>query len=202
VDATVAVGLVLAAGRSRRMGSDKALLQVAGETFLARAVRVLFEGGGTAVLAVVPAVADPVAREAERVGARAVPGAPAGTPIDSLRCGIAALAPDAGGALVLPVDCVDVGPDTVRAVLRAAADGAAFAVPSVAGAPGHPVWIARARFGALQGAAPHGLRSVLDAHAHEVVRVEVADAGALSDVDTPAELERLAARAASRGGPA
>lgn len=44
-------GVVLAGGSSRRMGTDKALLEIDGETLLARAVRCLTEAGAAPVVA-------------------------------------------------------------------------------------------------------------------------------------------------------
>src|SRR6266536_1406787 len=56
--------LVLAAGRGSRMGGPKALLQMEGETFLARVARLLRRPGVGAVTAVLGYDAARVAREA------------------------------------------------------------------------------------------------------------------------------------------
>src|SRR5688500_18114018 len=54
------VAVVLAAGAGRRMGGPKALLRMGGETFLARAARILARPGVRAVVAVLGHDADRV----------------------------------------------------------------------------------------------------------------------------------------------
>ncbi|HKY60700.1 MAG TPA: NTP transferase domain-containing protein, partial [Gemmatimonadota bacterium] len=68
-------GIVLAGGRSARMGEPKPLLRVGGTTFLERAVRVLADGGCAPIVAVVPPGerGKRLASLAERAGARAIP---------------------------------------------------------------------------------------------------------------------------------
>ena len=85
-------GIVPAAGRSERMGTPKPLLEVDGQSFLARAVRVLREGGCSPVVVVV-AAADEATREAAgAAGARVVENAAARSEqVDSVRLALAAL---------------------------------------------------------------------------------------------------------------
>lgn len=189
-------GIVLAAGRSERMGRTKALLEVGGRSFLAAAAGALRGGGCEEVVAVVRADADDVARAAEAVGAVVVRnGRPDAEPIDSLRLGLVSARADATGALVLPVDHPLVTAETV-AHLVAAHRGTPDAVvrPVRDGRPGHPTLFPRTVWAALaQEPLPEGARSVVEAEGTRRVDVPVADPGVLVDIDTP-ELYRQHAR--------
>src|SRR5262245_12663286 len=63
-------GVVLAAGRSSRMGRSKALLPVSssGETFLSQIVRTLVDGGADDVVIVLGHEADSIGREVAAAG--------------------------------------------------------------------------------------------------------------------------------------
>jgi CTP:molybdopterin cytidylyltransferase MocA len=197
-------GIVLAAGRSRRMGSPKPLLEIGGETFLARAVRVLREGGCDPVVAVVPPGEDArtMGEIARRVGAHAVENPdPSAEPIDSIQIGLGELADDVAAAVVMPVDVPLTSPGAVRAVVarwRAGSgsgrEPAPIARPIHDGRPGHPVLFARSVWQEL--AAPdlaRGARDVVHRHHGAILEVDVADRGVTRDVDTPADYEREAA---------
>lgn len=196
--AAVIAGIVLAAGRSRRMGRPKPLLPFRGDTFLARVVRALREGGCEVVVAVVGPAEDPVARriaeEAERAGARvAVNPRPEAEQVDSLRAGLAALPPETEAAVVAPADVPGIEAAAVRALVEAfRARGAPVARATHGGAHGHPVLFARGVFPELlAGPLPEGARTVVHAHAAEVEEVPVDLPEVLVDVDTPEDYRRL-----------
>jgi CTP:molybdopterin cytidylyltransferase MocA len=191
-------GIVLAAGRSRRMGSPKAFLRWEDATFLEHAVHALRDGGCGRVLVVAGPADDPVAREiagaAEALGARvAVNPDPASEQVDSLRAGLRAAEEDedAAAAVVLPVDVPGATAGIVRAVIEAFAATAAPVVQPHDGARhGHPVLFARALWPELlHGDLPQGARTVIHAHAAERALVRVAAIPA--DVDTPDDYRRL-----------
>ena len=189
-------GIVLAAGRSRRMGRPKAFLRADGhETFLARAVRSLIGGGCARVVVVVGAPDDAdaarTADAARALGATvAVNPDPGSEQVDSLRAGLAALPPGAEAAVVAPVDVPGISPALVRAVIHAfrAAD-APVALPGLGGRHGHPVLFARRVFPELMRTdLPQGARSVVHAHADALAVVPVDALPA--DVDMPADYAR------------
>lgn len=191
-------GIVLAAGRSRRMGSPKAFLRLGDETFLERAVTALHEGGCGTVTVVTGPADDELAREiadaARRLGARvAVNPDPGSEQVDSLRAGLLAVGEDgdATAAMVTPVDVPGVSADVVRAVADAFRASAAPIVQPYDGARhGHPVLFARAVWPELlAGDLPDGARTVIHAHAAE--RAEVRVARLAVDVDTPDDYRRL-----------
>jgi CTP:molybdopterin cytidylyltransferase MocA len=189
-------GIVLAAGRSRRMGEPKALLRLAGRTFLARAVTVLRGGGCAEVVVVTGPLEDEVARriaEAARgLGARvAVNPAAESEQVDSLRAGLHALGDDAEAALVMPVDVPAVPPEVARAVADAfGRTGAPVVLPECGGRHGHPVLFARRVWPELlAGDLPEGARTVIHAHRAELAEVPVPRLAA--DVDTPEDYRRL-----------
>jgi len=189
-------GIVLAAGRSRRMGTPKALLKVGGESFLALAAGALRAGGCAEVVVVVggDAAAAAVAREAARLGTHVVENRrPDAEQIDSLRLALDALSPDVEAVVVTPVDFPRVHAHTVAQLCNAfRADPAPIVVPVSAGVLGHPTLFARAVFPELRaGPLPEGARTVVAAHAHDRREVPVDDPAILLDVDTPADYERL-----------
>lgn len=188
-------GIVLAAGRSSRMGEPKALLRVHGETFLERAIHILVEGGCEAVAVVLgPGEA---AREAGRI-ARRLRAVPVENPrvdaeqIDSLRIGLESLPTDAEAAVVLPVDHPLAETRTVRELVRAFhASGLPIVRPVYNDRPGHPVLFARGLWDEL--AEPdrgEGARDVIHAHAEEILDVAIGDRGVSVDIDTPEDYRR------------
>ncbi|HYH82738.1 MAG TPA: nucleotidyltransferase family protein [Longimicrobium sp.] len=189
-------GIVLAAGRSRRMGSPKALLRLGPATFLERAVSALGAGGCGAVVVVTGPATDETAREiaaaAAQLGAEVAVNPDIGSEqIDSLRAGLRALGGDAEAAVVLPVDVPGVAAELVRAVIdRFRATEAPVVQPFDGTRHGHPVLFARAAWPALlEGELPEGARTVI--RAHEAERAEVPVPRLDADVDTPDDYRRL-----------
>ncbi len=186
-------GLVLAAGAARRMGQPKALLEVEGERFIDRTVRVLREGGCREVY-VVAAELPELHEAVAALGAVLVRNAdPASEQIDSVRLGLRALPDDSTAAAVLPVDCPLVSSATVQSLAAAAAHTTLPVVlPMYNGIGGHPVILRRPFYDAvLETQHPEGLSGIILQHGHHVELVPVTDPGILVDIDTPEEYQRL-----------
>jgi CTP:molybdopterin cytidylyltransferase MocA len=186
-------GVVLAAGRSRRMGRSKPLLGVDDTTFVASVVRALRDGGCRGVVVVIGADAGVVGTAASEAGARVVINtAPDSEQIDSLRLCLRNLDPGAEAVAVLPVDHPLVATETIAVVIDAfAAARPPIARASFGGVPGHPTLFSAALFEELlEGDLPDGARSVIARHAAEVLDVTVDDAGVTADIDTPDDYRR------------
>jgi CTP:molybdopterin cytidylyltransferase MocA len=183
-------GIVLAAGASRRMGEPKALLEVDGQPFLERAIRLLRQAGCRYVLAVVAPDDDWIVRIADTSGAAVVINDKADSEqIDSLRLGIANLPDDYDAVVVLPVDFPRVQQKTVDALFAEyARQPSAVLNPTYHGKPGHPVIFSSDVVAELlRPDLPHGARSVIEQHTAEARTLEVDDPGVLIDIDTPAD---------------
>lgn len=195
-------GIVLAAGRSRRMGRTKALLPAGPgeETFISRIVRVLRDGGVDEVLVVVDSVDSAVAQAVTRLDQPArvvVNPTPARGQLSSLQAGLRTVDhPGIGGLLVTLVDVPLVSSTTVRALLAAhRTTGAPVVRPMRAGRHGHPVIFDRSVFDELRRADDtQGAKAVVQAHLHQSVEVPIEDEGPFYDVDTPADYERVFGR--------
>lgn len=187
-------GIVLAAGRSRRMGEPKALLRLEDRTFLERAVTVLRDAGCEHVAVVVAGDGpDGVASEAIRLGASLVVNPyPDAQQIDSLRLGLRSLPDEAHAAMVLPVDVPAVSAELARSLVEAyRLAGSSIVVPAHDGRHGHPVLFARRVWPELmQCDLAEGARSVIQAHASDLLELPVE--GLAEDVDTPEDFARLA----------
>ena len=107
----------------------------------------------------------------------------------SLACGVAATK-DAAGWVVALADMPWILPSTIARVAAAIADGAPVAAPFYRGKRGHPVGFSAtcyAMLAALHG--DEGAKAVVAAHGDELARIDVDDAGTLSDIDRPADLQ-------------
>ena len=194
-------GIVLAGGRSSRMGRPKALLPIGGngETFFDRVTRTLLDAGLDDVVVVVGADAEAIrAAAAPRAGVRIVdnPDHERGQ-LTSLLAGLDAI--DGGhveAALVTLIDVPLVSSATVRTLLsERRARPAPIIRPVSNGRHGHPVIFDRALFGELRAADPRqGAKPVVRSHTAAIVDVPVDDEGAFTDIDTLEDYERVFGR--------
>jgi nicotine blue oxidoreductase len=98
----------------------------------------------------------------------------------SLRCGLAALAPEVEAAVVVLADGPELAPEAVDRVVAAwRAQGAPVVAASYGGVRGHPLLVARSAWGDVPD---EGLRAV------DPLLVPCDDLGAPGDVDVPADL--------------
>jgi cyclopropane-fatty-acyl-phospholipid synthase len=188
-------GVVLAAGSARRMGQNKLLLDVGGETLVRRAVRAARAGGLDPVLVVVGHEAERVAAELRGTGCVLVRnGRHALGMSTSLDAGIAAVPPRAEAAVVLLGDMPFVEPAMIEALVRRRREsGAPLVASRYGGVPAPPTLYARALFPELRGGEGEGRgREVVRRHAGEAAFVDW-PASALADVDEADDLERARA---------
>jgi len=181
------------------MGQPKALLPVrpGGESFVRHLAATLLEGGVIDVLVVGRPDDDALRAEVENLETRVRlvinAHADAGQ-LSSVIAGLnAADRPGVHGMLVTPVDVPLVLPGTVRALLTAFASHRAPVVRATyRGRHGHPVIFGRGVFDALRRANPAiGAKVVVQAHAREMVDLEVDDPGVLHDIDGPDDYARV-----------
>jgi molybdenum cofactor cytidylyltransferase len=175
--------VVLAAGRSRRMGTDKLCLPLGGEPVLALTVAAVERAVGYAPLVVVPPEGPVRALAASRGWRTAVNPHPERGLSESLRTAVRSVSADA--VLIFLGDQPEVDGEAVRRVLETAAeepDGVAV-WPRFQGVPGHPVLIRAAlfpRLDTLRG--DQGARALMGPG--EAVEVAIGRA-APPDLDTP-----------------
>jgi molybdenum cofactor guanylyltransferase len=115
-------GIVLAGGRSTRMGRDKASIDLRGRTLLARAVDTIRRAGGT------PIVVSPPRPDLDRLGVRLLDDDGEG-PLQALRMGLAAAA---GPAFALACDLPLLPAEVVKHLVEGLGDSPAV-VPRVLG---------------------------------------------------------------------
>jgi molybdenum cofactor cytidylyltransferase len=194
------VGLVLAAGASRRFGSPKLIAPLDGRPLLQHALDSLAAAGLRDVVVVLgdeaPSIETAIAWRDER---RVVNPRPGDGLASSLRVGLDAAVevPEATAVLVVLGDQPAIRGDVIAAVVDAADDPALAALPFVRAryaddpAP-NPVLVRRSAWALAAGLdGDRGLGPLLAARPDLVAEVEVA--GANPDVDTPADLALLAA---------
>ena len=181
--------LVLAAGQSRRMGFPKALLPIAGHTFVEHIVSALARSRVTATYVVLGCDAERIQAEVDLRPAQVVlnPDWPAGQ-LSTLQAGLRACGQERyDAALMALVDHPFVEPALVDALVDAfGTSRRPVVVPVHDGRRGHPVLFAARLFPELLTAPPdQGARAVVRAHAAEVLELPAPAPGILADIDTP-----------------
>jgi CTP:molybdopterin cytidylyltransferase MocA len=193
----VHVGVVLAAGRSTRTGFPKALAELDGETFVARTLGTLREGGCDSLVLVVAPPHDTAIEGIARADRVARNPAPERGMLSSLQVGIeAALAdhPELRFVVFALVDHPRVRAETVRVLLAHAERTDTSALrPVFEGRGGHPVVLSRA---VAQGLLGTNAASVREAVADMVTWCDLLldDPAVVDDADTPEALDALGAK--------
>ncbi len=190
-------GLVLAAGRSTRMGAHNKLLQpVRGEALVRHAVRAQLASQAGPVFVVTGHQREEVEAALSGLDVRFVhnPDFASGL-ASSVRAGVDALPSEATGVVVSLGDMPNVTPQVIDRLAEAFADvpEAQAVVPTLFGQRGNPVLLSRSLFPAvarLEG--DEGARRLLDAAGEGIVEVALDDPATAIDVDTPEALRALA----------
>ncbi len=185
--------IVLAAGRSRRMGTQKLLLPYAGRTVIHHIVEQVAAASPRRLIVVV--ANDRAAIE------QALAGTPAlivvnpdsdGDMLSSVRTGLLALPDDGQGILVVLGDQPSIRTEVIVTVAIAFEfSGRGIVVPAYRGQRGHPIlFSARYRQELLTQFDSTGLRGLLEAHPDDVHEVAISDPSILSDMDVPEDYQR------------
>ena len=189
--------IVLAAGKSSRMGRPKATLPLdGGETFLTRIVRTFSAASVEDVVVVVGHEADAIVASFADVDvvARFVENRDYERgQLSSLIAGLRVVdRPGVNAVLVTLVDVPLVTSATIRAVVdRYRQTGAPIVRPVRGDDHGHPVLIDRSLFDAIHHADPAvGAKAIIRANVSTAGDVPVDDPGAFADFDTLEDLRR------------
>jgi molybdenum cofactor cytidylyltransferase len=188
--------VVMAAGRSSRMGgANKLLAEVDGQPMVRRVVMTALSSGAAPVFVV-------LGHDAHRVRA-ALRGckvhfvdnpAYAEGMSTSLRQGLAALPADADGAVILLGDMPRIDQATIDRLIAVfdPTEGRSICVPVWNGKRGNPVLWARRYFAEMaEIAGDVGARHLIGEYADQVAEVPMPDDATLVDIDTPEALNAL-----------
>ena len=188
--------LLLAAGRSSRMGGpNKLLAEIDGRPMVARTAQRLLSSHARPIIAVLGNQADAVDDALGRLPVLRVhnPAFAEGLST-SLKRGIAALPPDTDGVIVCLGDMPLVAGRDLDRLIAAfnPLEGRAIVVPTRRGKRGNPVlWASRFLPEMAELAGDVGAKHLIGEHADLVCEVEMDSDGVLVDVDTPDALAAL-----------
>ena len=186
-------GVILAAGASRRMGKNKMLLELEGESLVRRAAKRALAAGLSPVVVVIGHEADRLRAELQGLPLElAVNPDYAGPTSGSLHHGLNVLGSDIDAVVVMLGDMVRVTPETL-AMLVAAARGtdAPLVVSRYGDVTAPPLLFRRALFGELLAWTGEGCgKAVVQAHKREAMYLD-RPVTLLTDVDTPEDFAAL-----------
>jgi molybdenum cofactor cytidylyltransferase len=188
-------GVLLAAGTSSRMGSNKLLFELDGESLLRGAVRRALVGGLSPLLVVLGHESDRAWREIEDL-----PCQWALNPLyqeginSSLKAGILAVPKEARAAMVMLADMPYVTPEMIAAMIdRYRTSEAPLVISDYEGVNAPPMLYDRSLFGELLAMTGEGCgRQVVKRHREEA-EVMKWPAAALADLDVPEDYARMRA---------
>lgn len=184
--------VVLAAGSSSRMGRNKLLLELDGETLVRRAVRAASEAGLDSVIVVLGHEAARVRPQLEGLACRAIVNPDHARGFDtSLHAGVRQAA-DADAIVVVLADMPHVTAAMIATLLeRYRATRAPLVVSHYGDVQAPPTLFDRRLFGELLATpGERCAKQVVGRHRHEAVVVDWPE-GARRDIDVPADYDRV-----------
>jgi len=186
-------GIVLAAGASRRMGTNKLLLVLAGESLVRRACRRALAAKLDPVIVVLGHESERVRTALAGLDCRFAYNSNVRTPMSvSLHTGLECLPPDTDAVVVMLADMVHVTARMLRALTAAASTSAApVLVSRYADTLAPPVLFRRALFPELRATTGEGCGKAVIEHHRTSAHFVDWPLAALGDVDTPEEFANL-----------
>lgn len=189
--------IVLAAGRSARMGEPKQLLRVGEYTVLQRTLENVRGARVEEIVLVLGYSAEEIRRGLSATvldGLRIVLNRQHEEGVaSSLREGLSAVSSQMDAALIVLADQPFVRSGTINRIIeRYRSSDAEIVIPFHDGRRGNPVLLDRSVFHevmVLQG--DTGFRTIFGSHADRIEKVDVDDPGVLLDIDERADYERL-----------
>ena len=188
------IGILLAAGFSRRFGASNKLLQPLpdGNPIALASAKRLIEAIPFSIAVVRPENST-LADLLQDAGLKVFFCSEQDTEMaDSLSAAIkfsAAYSESSDGFVIALADMPYINSQTTSAIASKLSEGASIVVPTYQGERGHPVGFSakfRTELESLHG--DEGARSILKRYPEEVVFLECDDSGILADIDTPADL--------------
>ena len=185
--------IVLAAGRSRRMGAFKPLLPFGDTTVIESCLNNLHTAGIENIVVVVGHRAEEVRTRLENLNLSfALNPDPDSEMSASIACGVELINQNAKALIISPVDHPAVPPEVVALLINEWQHGAKLIQPEHLGRGGHPVLIDLVYRQELLELDPRkGLRALFAAHREEVRRVPVNSPYVARDMDTWEDYRRL-----------
>jgi molybdenum cofactor cytidylyltransferase len=194
----VLAAVILSGGESSRMGSPKALLPWGAQTFLDHLLQVTRQPGIGWTRVVLGAHADEITRAVSLDPASIVinPNWKQGQ-LSSIQAAIRSLPEnETAGVVLLLVDHPLVSAALIGQLIKQFNDsGRAIVLPTFRGKRGHPVIFAQRLYGELLAApVEQGARSVVWAHAAEVLEVPTDEEGVVLNLNDPEALRKALPR--------
>ncbi len=178
--------ILLAAGRSARMGAFKPLLPFGKTTVVRSGIQSLREAGVEDIVMVLGHRAKELQENLDDLRLHFALNPDATSEMSaSIACGLRELPPDARAALIALTDQPAVPPDVIRAIVSEWISGERLVIPEFQGRGGHPVLVdLRFREELLNLDSSGGLGSFFKSHQEHVRRLSVNSPFIARDMDT------------------
>ncbi|HEX3086823.1 MAG TPA: nucleotidyltransferase family protein [Pyrinomonadaceae bacterium] len=178
--------ILLAAGRSRRMGAFKPLLRFGPQTVIESSVANLQAGGVHEIIVVVGHRGDEIREKLTAPGVTFAFNSDADTPMSaSIAVGLGQVSEQFGAVLIAPADHPAIPGNTIKLIVSEWERGAALVQPEYEGRGGHPVLVDREYFDELIHLDSElGMRGFFAQHRAETRRLPVNSSFIARDLDT------------------
>lgn len=180
------VAILLAAGRSRRMGAFKPLLPFGESTVIETCIRHLHHAGVQEIVVVIGHRAEEMRAHLAHLPVKLAVNTEAESEMGvSIARGIEQLSQHARAVLIALADQPAIPPEVIRSIINAHRTGARLVIPEWNKRGGHPVLVDLSyRDELLNLDSQRGLRAFFEAHTTEVRRVKVNSPYIARDMDT------------------
>jgi molybdenum cofactor cytidylyltransferase len=189
--------IILAAGKSTRMGEPKQLLRLGQSTVLGQTLENIRDTGLDEIVLVLGSSAETIrqylpASAFEGLTVVVNEGYDQGM-ASSLREGLSVVHPQIDAVLIVLADQPFIRPETFGQVVdRYRRSEAQIVIPTYKGSRGNPVLLDRSVFPEIMALSGDvGCRAIFGSHLDGIVNVEVDDNGIMLDIDDKADYERL-----------